>query len=472
VIGSQCFFEGNDDSTKLFGLSLLRESLCWQRIVSQPRDDVAVVRQSFLAFLDQALQSQNFSLPTYLLNNILTILALCLKREYPDTWPNAFPEIVALSQKNGIRSAEILLGVLQEFEIEVVAFNEMRSTEENQNNTMIKDTMRHTNIPQLLIKTLCGHFYEVANVINQQQSQTPSFYIEVGKKALICISELISWVDINLILNEAWAVIVTAIEKFELSLFCVPGLLCIKELLKKGMDTISRTDIIHSIQLHSILKNLMTRLFATDNNNNKLEKFRNDYDENLYQLHYQVGLILDLIMIEFYTFWMKFEEYSFPIQIGNSTSSSSQNSAMNSVHQSPEIPLIRKTLATVSYSSVEFPPDKCKEKSPLVASNIHSFLPLILQFLSHPCITLALSMSSSLNKFVQILKLQKNRFDQYQQNYFQLMQASDYFISYTYLDSFLSILLKQSYYPINFDFTIEDDDDMQEFIEVSDLIHC
>jgi hypothetical protein len=378
-----------------------------------------------------------------------------LKFEYPESWASAFHDLMALSQKNGLRTADVLLGVLQEFEIEVVAFNETRSNEENHHNTLIKDTMRHTNIPNILVDYLCGIYGQVVELVNQNPGSSIAYFLEVGKKALICLSELISWVDINLILNNALPVIYDSIEKYEFS--CVAGLICIRELLKKGMDIISRIDIIHNIQIQKLLKFIIEQQVTLAYN--KIPKYRNEYDENVYQLHFQIGFILDIILLELYTFWIKLEEITFPLN-GNTGVSS---------HQSPEISATRKSFSSPTLNEIS--PEKLKEKAVLVGNILHSFLPLVLEYLSHPCITLGLTITPSVNKFIQILKLQKSRIEQYQQNYYQLINSNEYFISYRYLESFLSILLKQSYYPVNFDFTVEDDDDNQEFIEVI-LISC
>ena len=60
-------------------------------------------------------------LPAYLLNNLVTVITLCVKAEYPVSWPNAFEQLLQVSSAN-IAGLDFVVRFLTDLDREIVSF--------------------------------------------------------------------------------------------------------------------------------------------------------------------------------------------------------------------------------------------------------------------------------------------------------------------------------------------------------------
>jgi len=128
---------------------------------------------------------------------------------------------------------------LKDLDIEVVMFQDGRSKNEIAHNTLIKDTMRATNVIENLLRYLCEQ------VVSRVSLQTPD-ELQLCVGCLECLSELVGWIDVGLFIAVALPSLQTALQALlpgarELS-SPMQGPLqasvfgCFAELVKKGMD--------------------------------------------------------------------------------------------------------------------------------------------------------------------------------------------------------------------------------------------
>jgi hypothetical protein len=540
-IGVKLFFESKDESSKFFGLSLLRDSLSLVASFSSSLNisdssavaDRALVRQTLLSFLDNSVVT-SVSLPSYYLNSILTIITLCLKVDFPERWLNGFDEIIGISKKHGLRSADIFLGIMREFEIEVVAFTEARLKEEVNHNTLIKDIMRgartgsretatstapqeDATIVMMIVEYLCWiytHSTSNSNVSNSSHNhnhhsnsnsnnrsdggEVLNYYRELAKKSLICISELIDWVDVNLILSEpCLSIIYESIyikeeTKISPSFTTLEGLMCVKELLRKGMDSLTRLQFIQRVNLVPFLSSVSSAILSPFHQNDDSSSsssfscfLRSEVDDQVYQIHLQFALVVDLLFMELLMFWISFENLSFPLISNN-------NKPQQQQQQPPEHPLqsssntpggggasSRKSLqnklpglssssSSCSSSTLSSSSGSLELISSFVSESLYLLFPSFLLLLRSPVVQIAITCLSSTNKFLSLLTSQRQRLEQYGNVYVSFIQSKSYFLVENLLEMILNGLLKQSCYPSSLKFeNLDDDEDLLEVIEVS-----
>ena len=169
-IGLDLFFKTDSAVSRFFGLSLVRDYLLGNRS-EIPAEHRVQIRQLILSWLLTACQ-QNTSIPSYIENNIATVLTRALKLDFPLEWPSAFKDILAISGMGSLLGFTVALRVITELDAEVIMFDERRSGEEISHNSLIKDTMRQQNIVKDIVEFLCQSItllrnssYQVNNTI-------------------------------------------------------------------------------------------------------------------------------------------------------------------------------------------------------------------------------------------------------------------------------------------------------------------
>lgn len=244
TLGLKCFFESQNDTAKLFGLSLIRDYLSTSPILSAADQTVRrTIRETMMAWCASAITSGS-SIAPFIMNSVVTILTLGIKFEYPAQWPTAFDEILPLAE-TGPHGVDLVVRVLAELEVEVVIFTETRSEEEKRGNTLIKDTMRGSSVIATIVSLLCRHTVSTYH----------AGYAALAEKCLRCLAELISWIELQLVVQEALQTIYRALSIPE---FTGAACGCLYEILKKGMDPVAKIRLIHNIDLITALLTVPT----------------------------------------------------------------------------------------------------------------------------------------------------------------------------------------------------------------------
>lgn len=452
LLGLQLFLRGSQEQAQFFGLSLIRECLQSSLLGPEEEDHRRVVRESIWPYLN----AQGAEIPTYYVNNLLSIVALLIKWDYPNLWPSAFQELLLLSKRDGLRTNLFLITVMQEFEIEVVAFNDSRSKEEVARNTHIKDVMRSTGVTYALTEFLCEVIINILDNISQAVGLNEIRSMEDAvRKALLRLSELFSWIDASIVRQALPLVFKCSMMFGENFSVQVEALICLRELLKRGMDAKTRLGLLQDLQLIPFICSLP---FCQQSSKAKM---KSNISERDFETDLQCARVIDLIFTEFASWVSLHEDSILPLKASSpegTFSSINHNDGMNSSSAKSSSP---STLELV-LPYLQF-----------IHNSLHSLMKVVVRVLLNCCVSVTLAVTTSLQRILMLMKLQGTRSVKFAGQYAALLSVKefDYFNTSRYLSEIQHALLFQSFYPDDMDFSeVEDDEDLQSLIEVRDTL--
>lgn len=342
---------------RLFGLTMIREHLIGGASVRN--DYVATLRSTLFQLLSQELISLTSS--PFLLNNILLLVSLCIKRDYPEQWPTAFTDLLSLARSTGWNGVDMIARIINELEVEVVMFHEDRSRDEVKHNTLIKDTMRTTSaIPEITC------FLRDAVHASVLQGHLP-----IGSRCLLCLSQLIGWIDIKLVLPELYPLLRELLQHQEKKVLQAESLACIFEIVKKGMDPVLKVELIAQIEIIPILSSLIPR-----NKSPLLYTTFDEEQEKVYDIHKRLGMVLDLILKELLGCYSKYEELVLPSKKPSFPSSSSASASLSSTASQAQL---------LGIADIQ----QLQQITPTAVSLIHHLINDVIDILYHPLVTVA-----------------------------------------------------------------------------------
>jgi exportin-T len=258
--GLRLFFESTQPVARFFGLSLTRAQMALGVDRAPGLEARRQVRSSLMTWVQQVLSTPvsapgpagvkndgvggsgsspqssgvagSSSPETYLLSNVTAVLTLCIKWDFPEDWRTAFSELLAVGAAKP-EGTEMVLAVLENFDADVVVFNESRTREEWTHNTAIKDCMRGDGINAAVVQFLLQR----AVILRDQRP-------ELSNKCLVVLSLFVSWVDINLILDQqTLALLYQALADRAL---WAGACLCLIEVVKKGMSAPLKMELLRT----------------------------------------------------------------------------------------------------------------------------------------------------------------------------------------------------------------------------------
>lgn len=350
-----------------------------------------------------------------------------IKIDYPERWPSAFSDLLYFGHKYPIKdSIFFITKVLGELEAEVVMYNESRNKEEIVHNTEIKDVMRSTEVMPRIVNFLSQTILMAVNS-NNSEGQI------IGHECLMCLSELIGWIDLNLVINESLAVIYMSFKSSSMKLK-FGALSCIFCLIKKGMDPVDKVEMIKGI-------NLIPVLFENDFSFSSIAPLKlSDYDDLdpndldcVHSVHKKMSMVVDILAIELIGCWSKFEETLFPtvktpIPFGTKTSP----------------PLTPTSSGPVNFSQID---QKLLGSIPIVSSVIRGVLSELIKYLGHPNVFVGSAVIIGSNRLIQMMKSQKSKEEALKSMVAQDSLPKDYPFASEFLDQLLMSIHTQSQYP-------------------------
>lgn len=449
------FLETENEMGRFFGLSLVRDWMQCElaQSVSAPTISTAreQIRRTMMSWLNELLQqitksaTTNIasSVPYYLLSNAVSVVTLSIKFDFPAFWPTAFTELLQLGYTYGIPGIDLVVRVMKELEVEVVMFSESRSKAEIAQNTVVKDAMRESTIVREIVSFLC----------QSTQHTLAAQRADICSACLHSLAELIAWIDISLVVQEALPVIYQLWQCPEPTIRAAVAF-CFYELVKKGMDPVVKVRLLHSI-------GLVPRL-TQDERIQSLLKSAHSSEAEVRELE-QVSTLVDIIVLELLGCWCKYED----IVCGKGKASSPSVNMSGGAGDSESAEL----LAAI----------------PTVVSFLGGLVPLLLDFFTHSSLKVSCNTLPSCTRLVAILKQQQGR----AQALDQLANAannsaaaggnsangsaattSGVFRAEDYLNALLSGVYSKSQYPLHFDFDAALEDELDEEVEVGRETDC
>ncbi|KAJ1933763.1 pre-tRNA nuclear export protein, partial [Linderina macrospora] len=200
---------------RLFALQTIESMIVGVGIsasTSEAAANLSAVRQSLLQFVSEQYTGEKYSSEVGFLKNKLahaiTLLALAT---YPNHWPTFITDMVAMTgfpAATGAVTAEsakavnaqavdpsmvdFVIKVLGSLDEEMVNPVVPRGKEEVARNTLIKDTMRNEDV------------YRMAHTWLYTLAHMSATHPALARGTLRLIGVYVSWIDINLIVNEAF----------------------------------------------------------------------------------------------------------------------------------------------------------------------------------------------------------------------------------------------------------------------------
>jgi len=250
--GIELFSKSSNEYARFYGLSRVSSTL--ERDAASyflSDEDRAALRATVTGWVNQYAQ-----VPRHFRNKVGLCLALLVKREYPERWPNAFSWLLPLASQSR-DNAELFLRVLHFVTQEIVEYRQSRSQEEVQQNTLIKDTMRVE-----VLNNICEFWLQV--LINFHTSDTP-----LVQECLSVIEEYVGWIDIGLIVNDRF--MPPLYEFLSSPSLRVHALKVFTAILCKGMESEQKVALIRNLDLGSALKRVCDVDNVANPNNKQLQ---------------------------------------------------------------------------------------------------------------------------------------------------------------------------------------------------------
>ena len=169
----------------------------------------------------------------------------------------------------------------------------------------------------------------------------------------------------------------------------------------------------------------------------------------------QAGALVDMIVLELFGCWSKYEDMVCGGGKGKGSGASPSSSCMSSGTNTP--------VGSSNDSS------ELVAAVPLVVGFLHQLLPLLLQFFVHPVLKVSNSTLPSCARLVMILRTQQQRAAQLQTMQTGEGGAATVFRAEDFLNPLLSAVYSRSQYPADFDFDAAQEDELDEETEVYSL---
>jgi hypothetical protein len=306
-------------------------------------------------------------------------------------------------------------------------FHESRSQEEVARNCAIKDAMRETSVARDLLAYLSSTALRSAD-----NCDTESRNYRLGYQSLLCVSELVGWLDLNLVISSALPALFHLLH-CPSAHYSLKGavFLCLYELVKKGMDPIAKVQMVSAVDL---LAHLTPHFPPPVSSSYLYQSFSSPERDST--CDERLGLLINMLTIELLGCWSKYEEMI-----------TSQGEMDRSIE---EVESMNSLIAI----------------SPVVSSMLAVCLPVLLTLFEHTNSPVSITTHPACNKLISILKQQQQQYKH--------INSSVHFIAGNYLDTLLLSIYHQMHFPLDFDFdNIEDldDDNIQDVLKVGDTLY-
>ncbi|XP_004303696.1 PREDICTED: exportin-T-like [Fragaria vesca subsp. vesca] len=179
--------------------------------------------------------------PAFIKNKLAQVLVTLIYFEYPSIWSSVFVDFLSQLSK-GAMVIDMFCRVLNALDDEVINVDYPRTPEELSVATRIKDTMRQQCVPQIV-----RAWYDIVSMYRNSDE-------ELCTTVLDAMRRFIAWIDIGLIVNDAFIPLL-----FDLVL--VDGLCeqlrgaatgCLTAVASKRMEPQSKLSLLQSLQIRRV----------------------------------------------------------------------------------------------------------------------------------------------------------------------------------------------------------------------------
>lgn len=220
----------SDETVKFFCFQVLEHHIRTRHVASGLVDQ-QTIREILLNWLRNQCCTERED-ENFLKNKAAQVFSLIFVCDYPDKWPLFFSDLLQCLQF-GSQAVDMYLRILKAIDEEVVDRDVIRSAQEAERNTKIKDTMRDNCITELV-----DSWYQI---LKTYENSLPS---------LIClcldvIGAYIEWIDIGLIANEKF--ISLLLRYMSVEVLRESACDCMHEIIIKGMEPVAKQELVESL---------------------------------------------------------------------------------------------------------------------------------------------------------------------------------------------------------------------------------
>eukprot|EP00043_Microstomoeca_roanoka_P015243 m.152450 g.152450 ORF g.152450 m.152450 type:complete len:970 (-) comp16211_c0_seq1:417-3326(-) len=209
-------------------------------------------RETLREFLLSFYRNHELNQPKPIRNKVAQIFALLFLVEYPNAWPTYFQDLILHLSHHP--SADLYLRILAGIDEQVIAKEITRSDEETKASMNLKNAMRDLDLPRI-----AESWFQLIETYSGAEAEVVAHCLDV-------MSDFVSWIDVDLIINAKGKEILQ-------QCLCLPAPIreaacrTIDAIILKGMPAAARLCIIDELQL----PDLMEQLYATAEGENDVD---------------------------------------------------------------------------------------------------------------------------------------------------------------------------------------------------------
>ncbi|XP_065889699.1 exportin-T-like isoform X2 [Dysidea avara] len=203
-------------------------------------------------------------------NKMAQLYAMVCVIDYPSRWGSFFSDLLTCVSSGNLAVIDLYLRVLLAIDTEVVDRDFIHTPEENQRNTLIKDTMR-----EQCVSSLVESWYQIMVTFEQYNHEVTCLVMKV-------VGAYVSWIDINYIANERFSSLL--LKYLQVEQLRESSCDCLTEIVSKGMDPLNKIELAETLT-HTLKE--MGVLMTTPSNDDDA-----DFQSKLSKLVNGIGMSL------------------------------------------------------------------------------------------------------------------------------------------------------------------------------------
>lgn len=218
-----------DEKVKFVCLQVL-EHYARTRYINATPEEQSLFRQ-YLSQWMTTLCMYNEPEKVFIQNKTAQLMSLVFVVDYPSRWPSFMADLLSMLQL-GPHAVDLYLRILLAIDAEVVDREVIHSQVETDRNSLIKDTMR-----EHCVVDMTESWYDILVKYDKSNPELVCHCHDV-------IGAYISWIDISLIANDRF--VRKLVDHLKEPLIREAAADCIHEIITKGMDPVTKTQLIES----------------------------------------------------------------------------------------------------------------------------------------------------------------------------------------------------------------------------------
>ncbi|XP_071513224.1 exportin-T-like isoform X2 [Panulirus ornatus] len=218
-----------DEKVKFVCLQVL-EHYARTRYLNAAPEEQSLFRQ-YLSQWMTTLCMYNEPEKVFIQNKTAQLMSLVFVVDYPSRWPSFMADLLSMLQL-GPHAVDLYLRILLAIDAEVVDREVIHSQVETDRNSLIKDTMR-----EHCVVDMTESWYDILVKYDKSNPELVCHCHDV-------IGAYISWIDISLIANDRF--VRKLVDHLKEPLIREAAADCIHEIITKGMDPVTKTQLIES----------------------------------------------------------------------------------------------------------------------------------------------------------------------------------------------------------------------------------